>query len=71
MIVAGLSNVARLHGGRTIFEDVTWAIAEGARVGLVGQSGVGKSTLLRVIAGLDKPNAGTVTFARGASVAFL
>ncbi len=71
MIVAGLSNVARLHGGRTIFEDVTWAIAEGVRVGLVGQSGVGKSTLLRVIAGLDKPNAGTVTFARGASVAFL
>jgi ATP-binding cassette subfamily F protein 3 len=71
MIVAGLSSVARLHGGRTIFEGVTWAIPEGARVGLVGQSGVGKSTLLRLLAGLDRPNSGTVTFARGATVAFL
>ncbi|MEX0781165.1 MAG: ABC-F family ATP-binding cassette domain-containing protein [Dehalococcoidia bacterium] len=71
MITVGLSNVARLHGGRTIFDGVTWAIGESARVGLVGQSGVGKSTLLRVIAGIDKPNAGTVTFARGARVAFL
>ncbi len=71
MIVAGLSNVTRLHGGRTIFEGVTWAIPEGARVGLVGQSGVGKSTLMRLLAGLDKPNAGAVTFARGATVAFL
>jgi ATP-binding cassette subfamily F protein 3 len=71
MIVAGLANAARLHGGRTIFDGVTWAIEESARVGLVGQSGVGKSTLLRVIAGIDRPNSGTVTFARGARVAFL
>src|SRR5688572_12887793 len=71
MIVAGLANAARLHGGRTIFDGVTWAIDDRARVGLVGQSGVGKSTLLRVIAGIDKPNTGTVTFARGARVAFL
>ncbi len=71
MIVAGLANVLRLHGGRTIIEGVTWAIEDSARIGLVGQSGVGKSTLLRVIAGSDKPDSGAVTFARGAKVAFL
>lgn len=71
MIVVGLNSVGRLHGGRGIFEGITWAIEDSARVGLVGQSGVGKSTLLRVIAGIDRPDSGTVTFARGAKVAFL
>jgi ATP-binding cassette subfamily F protein 3 len=71
MIVAGLANVARVHGGRTIFESVTWAIQDGTKVGLVGQSGAGKSTLLRTVAGADPPDSGTVTFARGTKIAFL
>ncbi len=71
MIVAGLSAVARLHGGRQIFRDVTWSIQEGDRVGLVGPSGVGKSTLLRTIAGIDRPERGEVTLRRGARIAFL
>lgn len=71
MIVAGLNAVARLHGGRQIFRDVTWSIQDGDRVGLVGASGVGKSTLLRTVAGIEPPDRGDVTLRRGARVAFL
>jgi ATPase subunit of ABC transporter with duplicated ATPase domains len=43
--------------------DVTLALDPGHRVGLVGPNGVGKSTLLRVLAGLRRPDAGTVSLA--------
>jgi len=71
MIVAGLSNVARLHGARTIFSGLAWAIQDGEKIGLVGPSGAGKSTLLRTIAGVDRPDDGAVTFRGDARVAFL
>jgi len=71
MIVADLAGVARAHGDRTIFSGITWAIPEGARIGLIGANGTGKSTLLRTIAGVDAPDAGTVTRARGVRVAHL
>lgn len=71
MIVAGLSGAGRLYGGRAIFSDITWSIDARARVGLVGQSGAGKTTLMRLLAGVDRPDTGAVTFARGAKVAFL
>ena len=71
MIVADLAGVTRAHGDRTIFSGITWAIAEGARIGLIGANGTGKSTLLRTIAGVDAPDAGTVTRARGVRVSYL
>jgi ATP-binding cassette subfamily F protein 3 len=71
MIVADLSNVSRIHGGRTIFRGLSWSLQDGERIGLVGPSGWGKSTLLRVLAGIDAPDAGTVTFRRGLRVAYL
>ena len=71
MIVADLTGVTRAHGDRTIFSGITWAIAEGARIGLIGANGTGKSTLLRTIAGVDAPDAGTVARARGVRVAYL
>ncbi len=71
MIVASLNNLSRIHGGRTILAGLTWAIDDGEKIGLVGQSGVGKSTLLRTLAGIDPPDAGGVTYRRGAKVAYL
>ncbi len=71
MIVADLSNVSRIHGGRTIFRGLSWSLQDGEKIGLVGPSGWGKSTLLRVLAGIDAPDAGSVTFRRGLQVAYL
>ncbi|MFN0147710.1 MAG: ribosomal protection-like ABC-F family protein [Dehalococcoidia bacterium] len=71
MIVADISRIARIHGGRTIFRDLSWSIQDGDRVGLIGPSGGGKSTLVRLLAGIDRPDEGAVTFRRGVKVAYL
>ncbi|HEY0270575.1 MAG TPA: ABC transporter ATP-binding protein [Sphingomonas sp.] len=47
-------------GGRMLFADVSLALARGELVAIMGESGVGKSTLLNLVAGLDTPDAGTV-----------
>ena len=57
MIVADLSSVSRVHGGRTIFRGLSWSLQDGEKIGLVGPSGWGKSTLLRVLAGGQAANA--------------
>ena len=55
-----LSGVSRFHGATTILSDVSLALPAGGRVGVVGPNGVGKSTLLRLVAGVDEPDAGRV-----------
>ena len=47
-------------GGLVVLDDVSFAVAPGSRIGLLGPNGVGKSTLLRVLAGIDRPDAGIV-----------
>ncbi|WP_462186367.1 MULTISPECIES: ABC-F family ATP-binding cassette domain-containing protein [unclassified Frankia] len=53
-------------GDRTLFDDVTWLVGPGDRIGLVGVNGAGKTTLLRVLLGAVTPDAGRVRV--GASV---
>ena len=71
VIIADLNEVSRIHGGRTIFRGLSWSLQDGEKIGLIGPSGAGKSTLLRTLAGDEAPDAGTVTFKRGAQVAYL
>src|SRR5216110_89879 len=49
-----------LPGGWTLFEGVTFRVPEGEHAGLVGANGIGKTTLLRLIAGDDRPVAGSI-----------
>jgi len=71
MILADVSNAARIHGGRTIFRRLSWPIQQGEKIGLIGPSGCGKSTLLRLLAGIDQPDAGAVTLRKGTRIAYL
>lgn len=71
MIIADLNDIARLHGGRTIFRGLSWTIQSGEKIGLVGPNGVGKSSLLRILAGLEPPDTGALTMRRHARVAYL
>jgi len=54
------ANISKSHGAQLILSGVSVAVPSGARIGLVGPNGVGKSTLLRILAGLEDPDAGTV-----------
>jgi ATPase subunit of ABC transporter with duplicated ATPase domains len=56
-----LDNVSKYHGSSPILVEVTLGVPPRARIGVVGPNGVGKSTLLRIAAGLEEPDAGTVT----------
>jgi ATPase subunit of ABC transporter with duplicated ATPase domains len=55
-----LSGVTRHFGAHPVLEDVTFTVGDQSRIGLVGPNGVGKSTLLRILAGLEQPDAGVV-----------
>ena len=61
MITATALTVSR--GERVLFRDLSFHIAPGEAVALTGANGAGKTTLLRTLAGLIRPDAGTVTFA--------
>ena len=56
-----LTNLARRYGEVTVFENVSLNVADGEFVAIVGESGVGKSTLLNCMAGLDSWDEGSVT----------
>jgi ATP-binding cassette subfamily F protein 3 len=66
-----LSGVTKRFGERVLLGDVTWAVADGERVGLCGPNGAGKTTLLRMLAGLDEPDAGQVARPSDLTVGYL
>jgi ATPase subunit of ABC transporter with duplicated ATPase domains len=55
------SNIAKSHGSSPVLEDVSLTVRPGVRIGIVGPNGIGKSTLLRVLAGLEAPDSGSVS----------
>ena len=59
------------HAGREIFRDLTWAISDKERTGLVGPNGSGKSSLLKALAGVVTPESGAITAQRGVSIGYL
>src|SRR5438093_12075052 len=71
MSVLSAQVLAKRFGERLIFAEVSFLLAHGDRVGLVGPNGVGKTTLLRVAAGIVSADAGNVAIARGTRVGFM
>ena len=59
------------YGDRTVLDHATLGIEDGDRIGLVGRNGCGKTTFLRILAGLQAPDSGDVSQRRGAVVSYL
>ncbi|MCE3286281.1 MAG: transporter ATP-binding protein, partial [Steroidobacteraceae bacterium] len=53
-----LLNVSKAYGGRRILDAISLTVRRGEYIAIVGESGVGKSTLLNLVAGLDVPDTG-------------
>ncbi len=69
--LVNLERVSKAYGVRPLLSDVSLGVGERDRVGVVGRNGDGKTTLLRVVAGLEQPDAGRVSRARGLHLGFL
>ena len=71
MILLNAEKIQKGYSDRQLLDGASLAINEGDKIGLIGVNGTGKSTLLKIIAGLDQPDSGTVTRAGGVRVAYL
>jgi ATP-binding cassette subfamily F protein uup len=69
--LVNLKDVAKGYASRSVLRGVTLGVSAGDRIGVVGRNGDGKSTLLRLIAGLEAPDAGALTVSGDVGVALL
>ena len=69
--LVNLERVSKSYGVRPLLHEVSLGVAVGQRIGVVGRNGDGKTTLLRVLAGLEPPDTGRVSATRGLRLAFL
>ena len=71
MVLLNAEHISLSWGENTLFDDVSFALEEQDKVGFIGINGTGKSTFLRILAGMQEPDAGTITLARGARIGYL
>lgn len=71
MNILTVNHLTKAYGERRLFADASFYLEEGEKVGVIGINGTGKSTLLKIIAGLEEPDEGTVTMANHCLVRFL
>ena len=69
--LVNLKSVAKGYGSRSVLHDITLGINAGERIGIVGRNGDGKSTLLRLVAGVEAPDDGAITRERTLRLALL
>ncbi|HET9692418.1 MAG TPA: ATP-binding cassette domain-containing protein, partial [Acidimicrobiales bacterium] len=70
-VLVDVEKVSAARPGRPLFTDLSLTVADGDRVGIVGINGTGKSTLLRLLAGVEHPESGSVRFGRGVRIGWL
>ena len=71
MIILSAQHIAKSFGVNAMLRDVSLTVQQGDRIGLVGVNGCGKSTLMRILAGLDAQDGGEISLVRGLRVGYL
>ncbi|MBQ2699529.1 MAG: ABC-F family ATP-binding cassette domain-containing protein [Clostridia bacterium] len=71
MIILSLQNIKKAFGGNEVLRDVCLTLQEGQRMGLVGANGCGKSTLMKIIAGLEMKDDGVIHQQKGLRMGYL
>lgn len=71
MNILNIEHISKIYGEKVIFDDVSCGIHQGDKIGIIGVNGTGKTTLLKIIAGIEEPDLGQVICGNGISVAYL
>lgn len=71
MNILNVEHVSKIYGDKTIFDDVSFGIQRGDKIGVIGINGTGKTTFLRILAGLEEPDQGQVICQNGLRISFL
>ena len=66
-----LTGAGKRYGPRILFENVDWLVTPNERVGIVGANGAGKSSLLKVLAGIEGLDSGSIGTQKGVSIGYL
>ncbi len=69
--IISCQNLSKSFGGRVLFKDLSFTIQEGDHMGIIGPNGMGKSTLLRLLASIDQPDGGKITRRRQLKVSVM
>lgn len=70
MKMISIENLSKSYGEKQLFRDVSFTIAEKERVGLIGVNGTGKSSLLKIVAGVDVPDSGEIVCPKDYKVSY-
>lgn len=71
MNVLNIEHVSKIFGEKRIFDDVSYGIHEGDKIGIIGINGTGKTTLLKIIAGIEEPDEGQIIKQNGLRITYL
>ena len=71
MIALSTQDVSLAYGTDVILKDISFAVNDGDRVGIIGVNGAGKTSLFRIIAGVCEPDSGAVYIQKGHTVGML
>lgn len=66
-----IEHLSKSYGEKPLFQDLSFSVTEGQRIGVIGINGTGKSTLLKIIAGVEQADAGEITHTRGYTISYL
>jgi len=71
MNIINIEHISKIYGEKVIYEDASFGIQQGDKIGIIGINGTGKSTLLRMIAGEETPDAGQIIRQNGLKIAYV
>lgn len=71
MNIINIEHISKIYGEKTIYEDASFGIQQGDKIGIVGINGTGKSTLLKMVAGEEVPDDGQIIRQNGLKIAYV
>ena len=71
MNILNIEHVSKIFGDKKIFDDVSYGVQEGDKIGIVGLNGTGKTTMLNIIAGVEEVDEGQIIMQNGIRLAYL